>query len=57
VLVNAGVMADQIVIDSAASNSFQEARATLALLQGRGWEKSPGGQRSAAHAATGLGVG
>ena len=37
VLADAGVAADRIVVESTASNSFQEARATLALMQGRGW--------------------
>lgn len=40
VLADAGVAADRILVESAASNSFQEARATLALLQGRGWKKA-----------------
>jgi hypothetical protein len=34
---DAGVAADRIEVDSVASNSFQEARAALALLQGHGW--------------------
>lgn len=39
-LADAGVPADQLVMDSAASNSFQEAGAALALLQARGWDKA-----------------
>jgi uncharacterized SAM-binding protein YcdF (DUF218 family) len=40
VLADSGVTADRIVIESTASNSFQEAQATLALLQVRGWKKA-----------------
>lgn len=40
VLADAGVSADRLMIDSTALNSFQEAGATLALLQARGWDKA-----------------
>lgn len=40
VLADAGIAADKILIESAASNSFQEARATLTLLNARGWGKA-----------------
>ena len=37
-LSNAGVPADKLVLDSTATNSFEEATATLALMQARGWQ-------------------
>jgi len=40
VLADAGVAADRLMIESTASNSFEEAGATLALLQARGWDKA-----------------
>ena len=37
-LSNAGVPADKLVLDSTATSSFEEATATLALMQARGWQ-------------------
>lgn len=40
VLTDAGVAADRLQIESTASNSYEEARAVLALLQARQWSKA-----------------
>lgn len=40
VLADAGVTADRLVIESSASNSFEEARAALAMMRARGWHKA-----------------
>lgn len=40
VLADAGVTVDRLVVESVALNSFEEARATLALLQTRAWDKA-----------------
>ena len=37
-LSNAGVPAENLVLDSTATTSFEEATATLALMQARGWQ-------------------
>lgn len=37
-LSNAGVPAENLVLDSTATSSFEEATATLALMQARGWQ-------------------